>query len=80
MDLLGSIMGSMDKPPTASEREKKMKKGGRSTGLLCYLSYRAAPLRSATGKGRETSRSRAKAASKVPDRGKQCPSGQDVSG
>jgi hypothetical protein len=26
MDLLGSIMGSMDKPPTASEREKKMKK------------------------------------------------------
>ena len=29
MDLLGSIMGSMDKPPTASEREKKMQKGGR---------------------------------------------------
>ena len=29
MDLLGSIMGSMDKPPTASKREKKMKKGGR---------------------------------------------------
>ena len=29
MDLLGSIMGSMDKPPTASEREREMKKGGR---------------------------------------------------
>ena len=29
MDLLGSIMGSMDKPPTASEREKNMQKGGR---------------------------------------------------
>ena len=27
MDLLGSIMGSMDKPPTPSEREKKMQKG-----------------------------------------------------
>ena len=27
MDLLGSIMGSMDKPPTPSERERKMQKG-----------------------------------------------------
>ena len=28
MDLLGSILKTMDKPPTASEREKKAAKGG----------------------------------------------------
>ena len=27
MDLLGSILGSMDKPPSASEKEKKIAKG-----------------------------------------------------
>ena len=27
MDLLGSILGSMDKPPSASEKEKKLAKG-----------------------------------------------------
>ena len=27
MDLLGSILSNMDKPPTASEREKKAAKG-----------------------------------------------------
>ena len=27
MDLLGSILGSMEKPPSASEKEKKMAKG-----------------------------------------------------
>ena len=27
MDLLGTIMNKMDRPPSASEREKKMVKG-----------------------------------------------------
>ena len=27
MDLLGSILGSMDKPPSASEKERKLAKG-----------------------------------------------------
>ena len=44
MDLLGSIIGAMDKPPTPNEREKKMQKGGysftqcyRSVHIRCFI-------------------------------------------
>jgi len=33
MDLLGSILGSMDKPPTPNEKEKRIAKGTKQRDL-----------------------------------------------
>ncbi len=38
MDLLGSILGSMDKPPSASEREKKLTQGIKTLVSSCIIS------------------------------------------